>query len=169
MKQLALIAMVACLLLPSGLMAQFERAAVLGTIQDSTGAVAPGVAVTLTNVQTGIAQAAVTGTTGNFQFLNVAIGQYQVDAEHTGFKKAVSDTFSVVVGARQRVDLVLEVGETTETVEVGWRGAAAGNRHQRTGHGGQFQASCRPNTPQRPFLRGSYAAYAGHLSVVARR
>ena len=98
--------------------AQFERAAVLGTVRDASNAVIPGASVTLTNIQTGIVREAMTDTVGNYQFLNVQIGQYQVEAEQIGFKKAVSDVFTVVVGARQRADLMLEVGEATETVEV---------------------------------------------------
>ncbi|MBI1353192.1 MAG: TonB-dependent receptor plug domain-containing protein [Acidobacteria bacterium] len=104
--------------LATGLHAQFDNAAVLGTIRDASEAVIPGASIQLTNVNTGIAQRATTDEAGNFQFLNVPIGSYQVEAENAGFKKAVSDIFTVVVGARQRVDLNLQVGDTTETVEV---------------------------------------------------
>ncbi|MEZ5392122.1 MAG: TonB-dependent receptor [Bryobacterales bacterium] len=97
---------------------QFENAAVLGTIHDATDAVIPGASVTLTNVNTGIERAASTDASGNYQFLNVAIGEYQISASQDGFKTAVSETFSVAVGARQRADLSLEVGSTSETVEV---------------------------------------------------
>lgn len=100
------------------LSAQFDRAAVLGTVRDASGAVVPGVAVSLSNVQTGVMQRGSTDETGSFQFLNAPIGEYRVEAEMMQFKKAISDVFTVVVGARQRVDLTLELGDTTETVEV---------------------------------------------------
>jgi hypothetical protein len=100
------------------LSAQFDRAAVLGTVRDASGAVIPDAAVSLSNVQTGVTQRGSTDETGNYQFLNAAIGEYRVEAEMMQFKKAISDVFTVVVGARQRVDLTLELGDTTETVEV---------------------------------------------------
>jgi hypothetical protein len=99
-------------------LAQFENAAVLGTIHDATDAVIPGASVTLTNVNTGIERSGTTDASGNYQFLNVSIGQYQVAAAQDGFKKAVSEIFTVVVGARQRVGLRLDVGATSETIEV---------------------------------------------------
>lgn len=98
--------------------AQFENGAVLGTIRDASQAVVPGAAVTLTSVNTGVERNAQSDAAGNYQFLNVAPGQYQVQAAREGFKTAVSDIFSVVVGARQRADIALEVGSTTETIEV---------------------------------------------------
>jgi hypothetical protein len=104
--------------LAPALNAQFENAAVLGAITDATDAVVPGATVSLTNVNTGIERKGSTDASGNYQFLNVAIGQYQVQAEQAGFKTAVSEIFTVVVGARQRVDLRLDVGSTTETIEV---------------------------------------------------
>ncbi|MEZ5364194.1 MAG: carboxypeptidase-like regulatory domain-containing protein [Bryobacterales bacterium] len=57
------------------------------------------------------------GFDGRFRqlsILNVAIGEYQVSASQDGFKTAVSETFPVVVGARQRADLSLEVGSTSD-------------------------------------------------------
>jgi hypothetical protein len=98
--------------------AQFEAATVLGTVRDATDSVIPQAEVRLTNVNTGISRSVQTDGSGNYQFLNTAIGQYQVEAGMTGFKRAVSDVFSVAVSARQRVDLRLEVGDTTETIEV---------------------------------------------------
>jgi len=100
------------------LSAQFDRAAVLGTVRDASGAVIPGAAVSLSNMQTGVTQRGSTDETGSYQFLNAPIGEYRVEAEMMQFKKALSDVFTVVVGSRQRVDLTLELGETTETVEV---------------------------------------------------
>ncbi|MBI1353193.1 MAG: TonB-dependent receptor plug domain-containing protein [Acidobacteria bacterium] len=104
--------------LPIQLAAQFDNAAVLGTVRDASKAVIPAASVTLTNVNTGIERKAQSNDVGNYQFLNVPNGQYQVAAEAPGFKTSVSDAFTVEVGARQRADLELEVGATSETVEV---------------------------------------------------
>jgi hypothetical protein len=110
--------MVAALLLPGAALAQFDTATVLGAIKDSSGAVVPGATVTLKNVATGITANAVTDADGSYQFLNVKIGTYTVRAELQGFSAAEAKDVAVTVGARQRVDLTLAVGNIGETVEV---------------------------------------------------
>jgi hypothetical protein len=99
-------------------MPQFETAVVLGTVRDPSGQVVPGAGVTLVNLETGIRSETTTGETGDYQFLNVRIGRYRVSAEKAGFSVAVADDVSVTVNARQRVDLTLQVGQVTETVQV---------------------------------------------------
>ena len=100
------------------LMAQFDTAQVLGTIQDATGAAVPASDVTLTNVLTGVQQKTKSDTSGNFQFANVKAGEYKLEATSKGFKTAAANKFAVTVNARQRVDLKLEVGATSESVTV---------------------------------------------------
>jgi hypothetical protein len=103
--------------------AQFDTATVLGTVKDATGAVVSGSKVTLSNLANGTQQTATTNPNGDFQFLNVRLGEYSLKAEAPGFKAATAESFTVTVNARQRVDLSLEVGQTTESVLV--TGAAA--------------------------------------------
>ncbi|HZS07980.1 MAG TPA: TonB-dependent receptor [Blastocatellia bacterium] len=98
--------------------AQFDTAAVLGSVRDSTGAIVPKATVTLTNVATGIKQTVQTDAEGNYQFNNVKIGLYQLTAEAQGFARAVAENVQLAVNARQRVDLVLKAGAVTETVNV---------------------------------------------------
>ncbi|MCX6623993.1 MAG: carboxypeptidase regulatory-like domain-containing protein [Acidobacteria bacterium] len=102
---------------------QFETATVLGNAMDESGAFIPGCKVTLENVKTGVSVVSPTNDAGKFEFLNVAIGAYRIKGESNGFKALVTDQFTVNVGARQRVDLKLTVGEMTQTVSVS--GAAA--------------------------------------------
>jgi hypothetical protein len=111
------------LLLAGAGFAQFETATVLGTVQDPSGAVVPQSKITLENTKTGISVATVTDSVGNYEFLNVRVGSYRIKAEAAGFKTALAQEFTVAVNARQRVDLRLEVGDTTQTIEV--TGAAA--------------------------------------------
>jgi len=99
-------------------MAQFDSAAVLGTVRDSSGAVLAGVAVELLNEATGISAKAKSAANGEFIFNNVKIGRYSVTGEATGFSKALAKGIEVNVNARQRVDLVLQVGAVAESVEV---------------------------------------------------
>lgn len=102
----------------SSVLAQFETASVLGTVRDSSGAVVTGAAVTLTNTETGISATATTDARGNFEFFTVRIGTYLVTAEKQGFSMAMADNVKVAIGARQRVDLTMVVGQVTETVQV---------------------------------------------------
>jgi len=103
--------------------AQFDTATVLGTVRDSSSAVVPGASVTLSNVDTGISRTTPTDAAGNFEFVSVRIGTYQIKAELAGFTTAVTDNFRVTVNARQRVDVSLTPGQVTERVTV--TGAAA--------------------------------------------
>jgi hypothetical protein len=106
------------LLCTAGAWAQFDTAAVLGTVRDPSGALMPGVAVTLRNTETGIAAAARTDAKGDYQFPTVRIGAYEVTAEHPGFAAAVVRGIVVTVNARQRVDVTLQVGAVSDKVVV---------------------------------------------------
>jgi hypothetical protein len=103
--------------------AQFDAAAVLGTVRDPSGSVISNAKITLRNVNTGVAASTVTNSAGEYEFLTVKIGNYKVTAEAPGFSSTATDTFNVAVSARQRVDLTLQVGATTESITV--TGAAA--------------------------------------------
>ncbi|MBA3439951.1 MAG: TonB-dependent receptor, partial [Pyrinomonadaceae bacterium] len=107
-----------CLLSPQPSYAQFETATVLGTVRDVNGATIPDANVTLKNIATGITSTASSNEDGDYQFVNVKIGTYQVMVEAQGFSKAVAENVSVTVNARQRVDLVMQAGVLTETVVV---------------------------------------------------
>ena len=108
----------ACLLVPRIASAQFDAATVLGAVTDATGARVPGATVTLKNADTGIVSTTITDSEGNYQFLNVRIGTYSVRAELQGFSAAIAENITIVVNARQRVDLTMKVGDVGETVVV---------------------------------------------------
>jgi hypothetical protein len=98
--------------------AQFETATVLGSVQDANGAAVPNVTVTLKNIGTDIRVTNTTDENGDYKFVNIKIGVYQVIVEAKGFKKVVADNITVKVNARQRVDLTLQIATTTEIVTV---------------------------------------------------
>lgn len=98
--------------------AQFETATILGSIRDSSLGAIPGARVLLKNVATGVETELAADENGNFEFFNVRIGRYLVRCEKQGFSSAVSAEFAVVVGARQRVDLEMKVGSTSDTITV---------------------------------------------------
>ena len=122
-----------CLLGPALLLGQFETAEVLGTVKDATGAAIPQANVTLTNQDTGIQAKAETDESGNFDFLNVKIGRYTVVVEHAGFNKFTTTDVTVNVNARQRVNVTMQVGAITESVEVS--GVAAALETDSSEHG----------------------------------
>ena len=103
--------------------AQFDTAEVLGTIRDNSGSVLAKPSVKLTNQDTGLEARTTADDNGNYTFSNVKIGRYTVTAEAPGFSRAVATGIVVNVNARQRVDLTLQVGAVSESVEVS--GAAA--------------------------------------------
>jgi pimeloyl-CoA synthetase len=108
----------AFLILPTYVNAQFDSATVLGTVKDPNGAVVAGVIVTLKNIETAITVSTQTDENGDFQFINVKIGNYRVSAEKQGFSIAVAERVNLTVSARQRVDLTLQPGALTENVVV---------------------------------------------------
>jgi len=106
------------LLFATAAFGQYDTASVLGTVTDPSSAVVSNVKVTLENVKTGVKQTAVTDLHGDYLFLNQRIGDYRVIGEAPGFKQMSSDVFTLTVNARQRVNLVLQVGEITQSIAV---------------------------------------------------
>ncbi len=110
------------LVLPSlggrGPAAQEFRGSVRGIVTDSTGAVLPGVTVSVTNVDTKVAQTVVTDAEGRYQILYLNPGLYSIGAELSGFKKFSLKETRVGVGDAARVDVVLQTGGIEETVQV---------------------------------------------------
>ena len=107
------------LILPSrAALAQYDTGSIIGVIQDSSGAVVPGVTVNAANKATGVIYIGVSGTSGEYEIPNLHTGTYKVTAEHPGFSAAVADDVLVSVGVRQHIDLILKVGQTATTVEV---------------------------------------------------
>ena len=117
MKRIVFV-LIAALLVPVSAWAQFETATVVGTVRDSSGAVVPAAKVTLTNTQTGVTQERLSDANGNYEFFTVRIGSYVVTAEKDGFSVALVDNVQITVGARQRIDLNMAVGQLSEKIEV---------------------------------------------------
>jgi hypothetical protein len=97
---------------------QFETAEVLGTVHDPSGKAVPKASVTLTNQNTGIEAKTSTDDSGDYDFANVKVGRYTVSVEATGFSKVSASDVDVAVEARQRVDLALQVGAVSQSIQV---------------------------------------------------
>ncbi len=116
-QRIATCVLAVCVLIPSALFAQFETSEVLGTVRDPSGSPVPKASVTLSNQDTGIEAKTTTSDAGEYDFFDVKIGRYTVSVEATGFSKASAADIRVNVGARQRVDVTLEVGAVTQSVD----------------------------------------------------
>ncbi len=102
-----------------GLGAYAQTAATLvGDVTDATGASAPNVTVTVTNVGTGVARRVVTNQAGQYRVTPLNPGPYTIQVEATGFKTQVRSNVVVEVGAVLEVDFTLEVGQIIERIEV---------------------------------------------------
>ncbi len=107
------------LLLTAGsLFAQFDQAAVVGTVRDERGGAIPAAKVTIRSDATGFTQVQTTSEEGDYIFPSIRIGEYKVTAEKEGFSTSTASNVVVTVNARQRVDLILKVGQVTETITV---------------------------------------------------
>jgi hypothetical protein len=97
---------------------QAVTASLVGTITDASGAVVVNAKIVLTETNTGVSRTSQTNDSGNYSFPNLPPGVYSVSAEQTGFKKATRGGVDVPVNTTIRVDLSLQPGQITETVEV---------------------------------------------------
>src|SRR5947209_10934589 len=93
-------------------------AQISGTVRDQSGAVLPGVEVTATQTDTGIARTAVTNETGSYILSNLALGPYRFEAALLGFRTFVQTGIVLQVNSNPVINPVLEVGQVTEQVEV---------------------------------------------------
>ncbi len=98
--------------------AQSTAGRVRGTVTDASGAAIAGVKVALTNVATNVNREAVTSSTGEYLFLEVPVGTYQIDVNQAGFKRFIRKDVVVDLNAVVSIDIALTIGGSTETVEV---------------------------------------------------
>src|SRR5712692_116780 len=97
---------------------QAVKGSLLGTVTDSSGAVVPGAKVAITEVNTGLGRSAETNQNGYYMFPNLEAGVYRVQVEHAGFRTAVRERAEVVVNSTVRVDVELQTGAVSDTVDV---------------------------------------------------
>jgi hypothetical protein len=98
--------------------AQSDRGSITGTVMDPSGSAVVGVSVTARNVATSIVTAAVSGSAGDYTIPLLLAGTYEVSAEQTGFKKYVEPSVVVDVGQTVSLDIHMQVGTATQTVQV---------------------------------------------------
>jgi Carboxypeptidase regulatory-like domain len=107
-----------CLVSSTLLLAQSTGGRILGRIADSSGAVLAGVKVTLTNEATDVSRNLQTNSSGDYVFVEVQPGIYDVQFEQKGFKKNLQKGVTVEVNQVVTLNTTMQVGATQEVVEV---------------------------------------------------
>src|SRR5438093_1398578 len=120
-------------LLCSGVVWGQATAQISGTVRDQSGAVLPGVEVTATQTDTGIARSVVTNETGSYVLANLTTGPYKLEAGLPGFRTFVQNGIVLQVNASPVINPVLEVGQVSEQVEVQANAAMVETRTQGVG------------------------------------
>src|SRR3984893_14825231 len=108
----------ALLLVVSGQLFASVTASISGTVKDSSGAAIPGATVIATNIETGIAETLTTNGQGYYSFQSLPLGKYNLDVQQKGFKTYREIDLTFDVNSALTVDATLQVGQTTEKVEV---------------------------------------------------
>jgi Carboxypeptidase regulatory-like domain/TonB dependent receptor len=103
---------------PAFAQSQAANGAIEGTVTDTSGAVLPGVTVTVTNLDTGLDRSMVTNEKGLYRAPLLPLGTYRVVAELQGFKKYEQTGVKVSVGQSAVVNMALGVGTVSETITV---------------------------------------------------
>ena len=112
------LALVAAAGLTSPLFGQSFYGSVVGTVSDASKAAVPQANVTLVNGGTAERRVARTDGDGVYRFVNLVPGTYRIDFEHAGFRRHAVDNVIVAVESTLRLDVALQVGEVTQTLEV---------------------------------------------------
>jgi hypothetical protein len=112
----ALIAMVAIMIAPA--FSQEFRGTLSGSVTNPTGAQIPNAKVTVTEVHTGTKTETVSDSTGQYTAPFLLPGDYDIAVQKEGFKAAVHKAVHVGSGDHPVIDFKMDVGNTTQTVEV---------------------------------------------------
>src|SRR5438552_4433891 len=97
---------------------QVTTATIAGVAQDASGAVIPGVSVTVKNLDTGITRTVTTDEGGRYTVPDLTIGSYEVEAQLPGFQTEVRSGITLSVGRSAVVNFALKVGQISDKVTI---------------------------------------------------
>src|SRR5437899_9811206 len=109
------------------------QASISGVIHDSTGAVIPGVTVTVTNPATNFTRNAISNEAGVYNFPVLQPGVYNIKVELPGFRTITQNDVELQIQQSARIDFTLQVGEVSQTVEVSGTAALIGTENATVG------------------------------------
>ena len=111
------LAILFCILTCSAVFGQ-STAQVSGAVKDQTGAVLPGVEVTMTQTETGLKRTTVTDETGSYSLPSLPVGPYRLEASLPGFRLYAQTGIVLQVNSNPAINIVLQVGQVSDEVEV---------------------------------------------------
>jgi hypothetical protein len=100
------------------LSAQAVYGSIVGTVVDASGAAIPSAKISITDMGRDVSTSSVTNDSGLFTQPYLIVGRYRIRVEAPGFKTYIQDNITVSVDTETRVDVKLEIGDVTQTVEV---------------------------------------------------
>jgi hypothetical protein len=103
---------------PSAVAQQVDDAIVVGTVFDSSHATVSGAVVKLTHLATNAVAEIRTDARGEYRTPSLKIGEYAITVEADGFKQSNQRGVVLEIGDVRKLDVVLEVGQTSESVNV---------------------------------------------------
>ena len=103
---------------PIATYAQQDTATITGEVQDASGALVPSAAITVTNIGTNITVTTTTNEEGSYTVTSLRPGDYTVTVEKTGFSKTLRSGVNLQVNQFARIDITLQAGQVSETIEV---------------------------------------------------
>jgi len=98
--------------------AQLGTATMYGNVTDSSGAVVVGATVTVTNNDTGFLRQTTTNPQGQYNLPGINPGSYSLRVDFAGFRRAERSNITLQVDQNARIDVSLEIGQATETVQI---------------------------------------------------
>ncbi len=98
--------------------AQLDRGTITGTVTDTSGAVIPNVKITIRDVATNARYTSATTGSGDYTVPNLPAGRYEITYEAAGLRKLVRSNIVITVSETTRLDVALQVGQSTDTITV---------------------------------------------------
>src|SRR5207302_6743170 len=95
-----------------------STAQIMGTVKDQSGAVLPGVEISVVQTDTGLKRSGVTDETGSYVLTSLPVGPYRLEAGLPGFRTYVQTGIVLQVDANPVINAVLQVGQVADQVEV---------------------------------------------------
>jgi hypothetical protein len=98
--------------------AQVSGATLTGTVKDASESIIPNAQVSITDVATGVIRTVLSDNAGLYTAPNLLPGTYEIRVTATGFSTHVQRGLTLTVGAQQVLDITMQVGQVSQTVEI---------------------------------------------------